>query len=150
MLTALCRETVLGHMRGSLRISSFCDAVCIRKVLFFRALFSGRARFLRERKKEMKQTKTLLRVVPLLLLIAFILSACGKADLWKDATYREDTTLGEGIFTVTIKVTADDKTVTFTLGFEDFSFLNEQLQPEVEPGDFKIRVGELEGIVNLA
>lgn len=44
----------------------------------------------------------------------------------------------------------EKKTVTFTLGFEDFSFLNEQLQPEVEPGDFKIRVGELEGIVNLA
>ena len=58
----------------------------------------------------MKQTKTLLRVVPLLLLLALLLSACGKNDPWAEATYLEDTTLGEGIFTVTIKVTADDKT----------------------------------------
>ena len=62
----------------------------------------------------MKQTKTLLRVVPLLLLLALLLSACGKNDPWAEATYLEDTTLGEGIFTVTIKVTADDKTVTST------------------------------------
>jgi len=43
----------------------------------------------------------------------------------------------------------EKKTVTFTLGFEDFSFLNEQLQPEVEPGEFRIRVGDQEAVVTL-
>ncbi len=43
----------------------------------------------------------------------------------------------------------EKKTVSFTLGFEDFSFLNEQLQPEVEPGEFKIRVGDQEAIITL-
>ena len=43
----------------------------------------------------------------------------------------------------------EKKTVTFTLGFEDFSFLNEALQPEVEPGEFRIRIGDQEAILNM-
>ena len=35
----------------------------------------------------------------------------------------------------------EKKTVTFTLGYEDFSFINEQMEPEVEPGAFILRVG---------
>ena len=97
----------------------------------------------------MKQTKTLLRVVPLLLLIAFILSACGKADLWKDATYREDTTLGEGIFTVTIKVTADDKTVTFTLNTDKTDLAEAMLAEELcagEEGAYGLYIKYINGI----
>ena len=36
-------------------------------------------------------------------------------DLWANATYLEDTAIGEGAKTVTVKVIAEDKTVTFTV-----------------------------------
>ena len=64
----------------------------------------------------MKQTKKLLRVVPLLLLAAILLAACNPTPAsWEDAKYTEDTTVGEGATTVSVKVTADEKTVTITL-----------------------------------
>ena len=43
----------------------------------------------------------------------------------------------------------EKKTVTFTLGFDDFSFINEQMKPEVEPGEFKICIGDQEKIITL-
>ena len=64
----------------------------------------------------MKKTKTLLRVVPLLLLTLILLAACATGPAsWEDAKYTEDTTVGDGATAVTIKVTADEKTVTITL-----------------------------------
>lgn len=39
--------------------------------------------------------------------------------------------------------------VTFTLGFEDFSFVNEQMELEVEPGQFVIRVGTEQATIEL-
>ena len=64
----------------------------------------------------MKQTKTLLRVVPLLLVLALLLSACSSTPVsWENATYKTDAEVGSGATTVTIKVTAEDKTVTITL-----------------------------------
>lgn len=62
----------------------------------------------------MKKTITL----TLLLILALCLTACNSAapkDLWEDAIYSEDTELGEGAKTVTLAVTAGDKTVTFTI-----------------------------------
>ena len=41
--------------------------------------------------------------------------AIAKEGLWSTATYLEDTTLGEGAKTVTVKVIVEDKTVTFTV-----------------------------------
>ncbi len=35
----------------------------------------------------------------------------------------------------------EKKTIQFSLGFEDFSFINEQMKHEVEPGEFILRVG---------
>ena len=43
----------------------------------------------------------------------------------------------------------EKKTVAFTLGFEDFAFINENMEREVEPGEFIIRVGGLEASVIL-
>jgi len=43
----------------------------------------------------------------------------------------------------------EQKTVTFNLGFEDFAFINENMEREVEPGEFVIRVGTLEASVIL-
>lgn len=89
-------------------------------VSFSRALL-GRARFLRERKLyKMNKAATLLRVVPLLLLAVLLLSACTPVPAsWENALYKKDTTLGEGAVTVTVKVTAEDKTVTLTLKTDD-------------------------------
>ena len=64
----------------------------------------------------MKQTKTLLRVVPLLLLLALVLAACTPVPVsWEDATYKKDAEVGKGTTTITVKVTAEDKTVAITL-----------------------------------
>jgi len=35
-----------------------------------------------------------------------------------------------------------EKTVTFELGFEDFAFVNENMKPEVEAGEFTIQIGD--------
>lgn len=43
----------------------------------------------------------------------------------------------------------EKKNVRFQLGFEDFAFINENMQPEVEPGEFEITVGELKTSVVL-
>ena len=58
--------------------------------------------------------------ISILLLIICLLGlvSCGNsADnaLWESATYLEDTTLGEGAKTFILEVTAEDKTVAFTI-----------------------------------
>lgn len=55
----------------------------------------------------------------LLLSLCISLVACdkaqGPADLWLDAVYTEDAELGDGAKTLTVKVEAEDKAVTFTI-----------------------------------
>ena len=43
----------------------------------------------------------------------------------------------------------EEKTVTFLLGEKDLSFINEQMQPEVEPGSFTVRVDQLRASFNV-
>ncbi len=67
----------------------------------------------------MKKTlKTTLGAL-LALVLCIGICACGNAvqenDLWANATYTEDTELGAGAKTVTVEVTAEEKTVVFTL-----------------------------------
>ena len=67
--------------------------------------------------------KTLSLLLALLMCAAVVLGAasCKKNEtpadegLWTNALYKEDKTFGEGAKTVTVKVTAEDKTVVFTL-----------------------------------
>ena len=67
----------------------------------------------------MKKTLKAALSLTLTLLFIFSLVACNKEEavtgLWKDATYTEDTVLGEGAKTVTVEVKAEEKTVTFTI-----------------------------------
>ena len=69
----------------------------------------------------MKKTTSMQRLLALVLLalLAFSLFACHTpADtelLWENALYQEDATLGEGEKTVTLTVTAAEKSVTFTI-----------------------------------
>ena len=43
----------------------------------------------------------------------------------------------------------EKKTVTFTLGFEDFAFINEKMEREVEPGEFVISIGTEKSSLNM-
>lgn len=51
----------------------------------------------------------------LLLSISLLLFSCGELDLWKDAVYKEDTTLGEGAKTLTVQIIEGDNSVTLTV-----------------------------------
>ena len=56
-------------------------------------------------------------VLSALCLFSFVActNTADETDLWANATYTEDTTLGDGAKTVVVDVTAEDKTVTFTV-----------------------------------
>ena len=66
----------------------------------------------------MKQIKSTISVV-LLIICLFSLVACGnsvdKTGLWENATYTEDTQLGEGTKTAIVQVKAEEQIITFTL-----------------------------------
>lgn len=65
----------------------------------------------------MKKTRQITALV-LILALSVALAACGESaptGLWADAQYTEDTELGEGAKTVTVAVTAEETTVTFTI-----------------------------------
>ena len=70
--------------------------------------------------------------------------------LWQSATYKEDTTLGEGAKTVTVKVVADSKTVTFTVK-TDADTLGAALTAvalvEGEQGAYGLYIKKVNGIV---
>ncbi len=56
--------------------------------------------------------------VMLCLILLFSLVSCGKelqTELWKNATYTENTTLGSGATTVVVKVEAGDKSIELTI-----------------------------------
>ena len=98
----------------------------------------------------MKQTKTLLRVVPLLLLAAILLAACTPVPVsWENATYKKDATVGEGATTVTVKVTAEDKTVTITLNTDKTDLAEAMLAEELcsgEEGAYGLYIKYVNGI----
>lgn len=72
-----------------------------------------------------------------------------ETGLWKDARYTEDTTLGEGKKEICVEVTADDKTVTFTLK-TDAKNLGEALLDtglaEGEDGPYGLYIKKVNGI----
>lgn len=64
--------------------------------------------------------KIIKKVITLALAFALTLTlaSCGAetpTGLWENATYQESTTLGSGEKTVVVEVTAEEKTVTFTI-----------------------------------
>lgn len=91
--------------------------------------------------------------VVLVVLLCLGVSACSKTetnvDLWKNATYTEDTELGDGAKTVLIEVAAEDKSVTFTIN-SDKSILGDALAEhkliEGEKGAYGLYVKKVNGI----
>lgn len=65
----------------------------------------------------MKKAIYSVSLVLMALLCMLNVAACKQTttDVWKDATYTEDTELGEGTTTLVVEVKAEDKTVTFTI-----------------------------------
>ena len=65
----------------------------------------------------MKATRILALLLALLLSLG-TLAACGKeppTGLWKNATYTEDTTLGEGEHTLSVSMEMEGKLILFTI-----------------------------------
>lgn len=67
----------------------------------------------------MKNTTKIIVAAALVLTMLFCIVSCGEKKtaegLWATALYTEDTTLGEGAKTITVEVTAEEKTVVFTV-----------------------------------
>lgn len=66
----------------------------------------------------MKKTITSALSLLLTLTVLLCLGACNAVDktgLWEDATYLSDKTLGSGEKTLTVEVTAEEQTLTFTV-----------------------------------
>jgi len=66
----------------------------------------------------MKNTMKSVLSIFLAVMMIFCMTACKEEkvdDLWAGATYTENTTLGEGTKTITVEVTANEKTVVFTV-----------------------------------
>ena len=67
----------------------------------------------------MKHTAKIITSLLLIFAMLFCIVSCGgkkpAEGLWASATYTEDTTLGEGSKTITVEVTAEEKTVVFTV-----------------------------------
>lgn len=98
----------------------------------------------------MNKKATLLRVVPLLLLCMLLLNACAPVPAsWEDATYKKDATVGDGSTTVTVKVTAEDKTVTLTLKTDKTILADALLAEELVKGEdsqFGLMISHVNGI----
>lgn len=69
--------------------------------------------------KKITQKKIIVVSFALLLCMTMLLSACGPREVlpevWDNATYTEDTTLGEGAKTVDVYVSAAEKTIKITV-----------------------------------
>lgn len=100
----------------------------------------------------MKAIKRTLCVIIALLSILSLL-ACNKVDtakLWDNATYTEDTELGEGETTFAVEVKAGDKLVTFTVKTDKPTVGEALVDCELisgEMGQFGLYVKSVNGIV---
>ena len=76
-------------------------------------------------------------------------SAAAPDGVWADAEYTEDTVFGEGEKTITVEVTAEDKTVTFTVN-TDKAILGDALIEnklvEGEQGAYGLYIKKVNGI----
>lgn len=97
----------------------------------------------------LKSTSIILLSV--LLLLSF--SACGAQndkDVWKDAIYTEDTTLGEGETVFTLQVEALDKTLAFTVKTNEKTVGEALLKCgliEGDEGQYGLYIKEVNGIL---
>ncbi len=102
----------------------------------------------------MKLTKKLLALV-LACMMLISLASCSRSEkstdeLWADALYSEDAVLGDGSKSVTVKVTAGEKSIVFTVKTDSETLgeaMSEQLLVEGEQGQFGLYVKKVNGIM---
>ncbi len=86
-------------------------------------------------KKTMKSTIS----VVLVIFCLFSLAACGrsveKTGLWENATYLQDTTLGDGSKSLVVEVKAEEQTVTFTVKTDESTVGAALLEHKLIAGD---------------
>lgn len=96
--------------------------------------------------------RKLLSVV-MVVVLCLLVCSCNKAveeDVWKNATYTEDTELGAGKNTVLVEVIAKDKSVTFTIHTDKTNLgevLIEHGIAEGENGDYGLYIKKVNGIL---
>ena len=101
----------------------------------------------------MKFTKSLLTLLLTLALILSLTACFGSAyasDPWKDAIHKTDVTVGEGSTTVTVEVSAAEKTVAITLKTDEETLGAALLAEELitgEEGPYGLYVKTVNGIL---
>jgi hypothetical protein len=91
--------------------------------------------------------RTILAIVSAILILA--MSACATGNVWEDAIYERDTELGEGAKTITVVVTANDKSVTFTIHTDENMLSDALLEHgliEGEDGPYGLYVKKVNGM----
>ena len=103
--------------------------------------------------KKITQKKIIVVSFALLLCMTVLLSACGPREVlpqvWDNATYTQDTTLGEGAKTVDVYVSAAEKTIKITVKTDD-EMLGDALLAlglvDGEQGDYGLYVKVVNGM----
>jgi len=80
-----------------------------------------------------------LKLTSLFVIICLVFTACSstpsRADVWENALYTEDTSLGEGSKTFYAEVTAGDKSVTFTISTDKATVGEALIENEIVSGE---------------
>ena len=101
----------------------------------------------------MKKTINATLSLVLVLVCLFSLAACGntvdKTGLWKNATYTQDATFGDGAKTLVVEVKAEEQTVTFTVKTDEKTVGAALLEHKLIAGDeseYGLYVKQVNGI----
>jgi len=102
----------------------------------------------------MKRIINIVLLTAVLMIFCLCMVSCSdtakKENLWENATYTEDTQLGNGEKTLLIEVKADDKAVTFTIKTDKDTVgeaLSEHKLIDGEKGAYGLYVKKVNGIL---
>ena len=98
----------------------------------------------------MKKSKLLIILITLVLCFASCTGGDDTSDIWSDATYTADTNLGKGETSITLDVTAQDKTVSFKIDTNKEFLGDALLELELisgEKGPYGLYVKEVNGML---
>ena len=126
----------------------------LKKCWIPKTYHKGTGKNKKERYRKMKKIsdKRIVICFALLLCATLLLSACGREVLpqvWEDATYTEDTTLGQGAKTVDVYVTAADRSIKLTVKTDEETLGAALLALGVidgDQGDFGIYIKVVNGM----
>lgn len=100
-------------------------------------------------KKFCSKAISILLVLSVVLCFAGCSSKIAKTGLWENATYVEDTTLGDGATPITVIISAEEKEVKFTINTDEVSVAAALLEHSLvsgDSGDFGLYIKTANGI----